>query len=108
MSSILARRVMGQAGATRMMDGIRPAHELAAAKGDRGDERFVDGRSLMVGTVPVPRLLEPGAQRVDRVEPEARDFGEIVGTVRLSIGLRRIPLDSSVHAGKLSEDVDDL
>src|SRR5579872_4623596 len=48
---------------------------------------------LMLRTIPVPRFLEPLANRVGRFEPEALDLREVVSAIGLSVRLRSIPFD---------------
>src|SRR5271157_1985215 len=67
-----------------------------------------DGRSVIVRTVPVPRLFEPSAERVDGVEAETLDPREIISPVGLSIRLRMVPLNSSAHSGQLTERLGDI
>src|SRR6185312_17161924 len=42
-------------------------------------------RLVMARTIPVPRLLEPVANRIGGLEPQRLDFGEVVSAIALAV-----------------------
>src|SRR5580658_7900942 len=108
MSSAMTRPLKAQRGID--------ASTLILARGNNrvpGDARAqasasFDGRSVIMRTVPIPCLFEPGAERVGRFEAETVDLREVISPVGLSVRLGMVPLNSSAHSSQLTERVDHI
>ena len=64
------------------------------------------GSLAMVRAVPIPRLFEPLANCISRLQFEAVDIREVIGSIALSVRLRMIPFNSVAHIGYLGEGRD--